>query len=93
MFASDLQTCYLGTPTVAPDWSFKIDGLLGTCRSDRRPTPLTARWVLKSVILDGRDVLDENVWFEPGRHYENVRVVLTDRRSQVRVRGGAHADQ
>jgi hypothetical protein len=86
MFASDLQTCYFGTPTIAPDWSFKIDGLLGTCRYDRRPTPLTARWVLKSVLLDGRDVLDENVWFEPGRHYENVRIVLTDRRSQVRVR-------
>ena len=48
--------------------------------------PLTARWVLKSVILDGREVLDENVWFEPGRHYENVRIVMTDRRSQVRVR-------
>jgi hypothetical protein len=38
------------------------------------------------VILDGREVLDEHVWFEPGRHYENVRVVMTDRRSQVRVR-------
>jgi hypothetical protein len=31
-------------------------------------------------------VLDETVWFEPGRHYENVRIVMTDRRSQVRVR-------
>ena len=38
------------------------------------------------MILDGREVLDENVWFEPGRHYENVRIVMTDRRSQVRVR-------
>jgi hypothetical protein len=38
------------------------------------------------VVLDGREVLDENVWFEPGRHYENVRIVMTDRRSQVRVR-------
>jgi hypothetical protein len=41
---------------------------------------------LKSVILDGKDVLDEDVWFEPGRHYENVRVVMTDRRAQLRVR-------
>jgi hypothetical protein len=40
----------------------------GTCRSDPRPTPLTAGWILKSVILDGREVIDENVWFEPGRH-------------------------
>ena len=86
IFASDGQSCRFGTPTIAPDWSFRIDGLVGTCRSDLRPTPLTARWVLKSVILDGRDVLDENVWFEPGRHYDNVRIVVTDRRSQVRVR-------
>jgi hypothetical protein len=38
------------------------------------------------VILDGREVLNDDVWFEPGRHYENVRIVMTDRRSQVRVR-------
>jgi hypothetical protein len=31
-------------------------------------------------------VLDDDLWFEPGRHYENVRIVMTDRRSQVRVR-------
>jgi hypothetical protein len=37
-------------------------------------------------MLDGMDVLDDNVWFKPGRHYENVRIVMTDRRSQVRVR-------
>jgi hypothetical protein len=86
MFASDGQTCRFGTPTVASDWSFKLDGLAGTCRSDPGPTPLSARWVLKSVIVDGREVLDENVWFEPGRHYDNVRIVMTDRRSQVRVR-------
>jgi hypothetical protein len=86
MFASDGQTCRFGTPTVASDWSFKIDGLGGTCRSNPRPAPLTARWILKAVILDGREVLDESVWFEPGRHYENVRIVMTDRRSQVRVR-------
>jgi hypothetical protein len=85
MFPSDGLTCRYGSHTVASDWSFKIDGLSGTCRS--APTaPLTARWVLKSVILDGREVLDDSVWFEPGRHYENVAIVMTDRRSQVRVR-------
>ena len=85
MFAADGQNCRYGSPAVALDWSFTIDGLSGTCRS--APTaPLSARWVLKSVMLEGREVLDENVWFEPGRHYENVRIVVTDLRSQVRVR-------
>jgi hypothetical protein len=86
LFAPDGQSCRYGTPTIAPDWSFEIEGLVGTCRSDPYPTPLTARWVLKSVIVDGRDVIDDSIWFEPGRHYENVRIVMTDRRSQVRVR-------
>jgi hypothetical protein len=85
MFASDGQSCRYGSPTIAPDWSFSIDGLSGTCRSNRQSS-LAERWILKSVILDGQEVLDENVWFQPGRHYENVRVVMTDRRSEVRVR-------
>jgi Carboxypeptidase regulatory-like domain len=85
IFASNGQTCRYGSPTVASDWSFRIDGLSGTCRSVQT-APLTARWVLKSVILEGREVLDDDVWFEPGRQYENVRIVMTDRRSQVRVR-------
>jgi hypothetical protein len=85
MFASDGQFCRYGSPTVTPDWSFSIDGLSGTCRANPRSS-LAERWILKSVILDGREVLDDDVWFEPGRHYENVRIVMTDRRSQVRVR-------
>jgi hypothetical protein len=79
MFASEGQTCRFGTPAVAADWSFKIEGLAGTCRSDPAPTPLSARWVLKSVMLDGREVLDEDVWFEPGRQYEpQVRVRVSE---------------
>jgi len=85
MFAVNGETCRYGSPTVASDWSFTIDGLVGTCRS-APSAPLSVRWVLKSVILDGREVIDDNVWFEPGRRYENVRIVMTDRRSQVRVR-------
>jgi hypothetical protein len=85
MFAPKGHTCRYGPPTVASDWSFTIDGLAGTCRA-LPVAPLSARWVLKSVIVDGRDVLDDTLWFEPGRHYENVRIVMTDRRSHVRVR-------
>ncbi len=85
MVGSDGQACRYGSPAVAPDWSFRIEGLAGTCRA-APPPPLTARWFVKSVILDGREVLDENVWFEPGHHYEDVRIVMTDRRSQARVR-------
>ena len=85
MVGSEGQTCRYGFPTVAPDWSFRIEGLAGTCRA-AAPPPLTARWFVKSVMMDGREVLDEKVWFEPGRHYEDVRIVMTDRRSQARVR-------
>jgi hypothetical protein len=86
MFAPDWHICRFGIPTIGPDWSFKVGGLAGTCRTDPRRAPLSTRWILKSVTLDGREVLDESVWLEPGRHYGRVRIVMTDRRSQVRVR-------
>jgi hypothetical protein len=31
--ANRIKTCRYRSPTVASDWSFKIDGLTGTCRS------------------------------------------------------------
>ena len=40
MFAPDGHTCRFGSPTVASDWSFRIDGLAGTCRS-ASTAPLT----------------------------------------------------
>ncbi len=85
MLAPNGQICRHGSWTVAPDWTFSIDGLAGTCRA-APPPPLTARWAVTSVMLDGREVLDDTIWFEPGRHYEDVRIVMSDRRSQVRVR-------
>ena len=42
-------------------------------------------WVAEAVVLaDGRDILDRNFIFEPGKHYEGVRVVLSNRVATAR---------
>lgn len=51
MFAPNWHTCRFGIPTVASDWTFKIDGLAGTCRTERDlvEVPLQ-RYLLSDVI-------------------------------------------
>jgi hypothetical protein len=69
---------------IAPDWSFNVKGLIGTCASP--PMPMFGRWVLKAVLIDGNDISDSPVTFEPGQQLRNVQVVVTDRRSQLSFR-------
>jgi hypothetical protein len=81
---SEHGTCRSGEAAIAPDWSFSVKGLFGTC--DSPPIPVFGRWVLKAVLVDGRDISDSPVTFEPGQHLRNVQVVVTDRRSQLSFR-------
>ena len=81
---SENGMCRSGEATIAPDWSFNIKGLIGTCGSP--PIPMFGRWVLKAVLVDGNDISDSPVTFEPGQQLRNVQVVVTDRRSQLSFR-------
>ena len=66
---------------VAADWSFKIQGLSGTCSV--QPMGFFGRWTLKSVLINGDDVIDSPVTFQPGQKLRNVQIVVTDRRSAM----------
>jgi hypothetical protein len=66
---------------IAADWSFKIEGLTGTCTT--MPMFAIGRWMLKAVIHDGEDLVDRVVTFKAGQQYRNVQVVFTDRRSEI----------
>ena len=61
---------------VLPDYSFEISGL-----SDRRVIRAggPVGWTLKSVFLEGTDVTDQGVEFEPGRTVEGLQVVMTQK--------------
>jgi hypothetical protein len=73
--------CRSGEAEVAPDWTFRIGGLNGTCSAD--PRGIFGRWMLKSVIVDGENLVESPVTFQPGQRLRNVQVVVTDRQSSM----------
>jgi hypothetical protein len=73
--------CRSGEAEIAADWSFKIQGLSGTCSA--QPMGFFGRWTLKSVIINGDNVVDSPVTFQPGQKLRNVQIVVTDRRSSM----------
>jgi hypothetical protein len=81
MFNPDDPSCRSGQAIIGPDWTFKIDGLLGTCTA--APQATFGRWTLKTVSYRGQNLIDRPYTFEQGQHYGNVEVVVTDRRTQV----------
>jgi hypothetical protein len=78
----DGQGCRSGQATIAPDWTFKVEGLGGTCGA----VPGFARWMVKSVVFRGQNLADETITFEAGQHYGDVQVVVTDKRTQMDLR-------
>ena len=73
--------CRSGDAEVAADWSFRIRGLNGTCSA--QPMGFFGRWTLKAVIINGDNVLDSPVTFQPGQQVRNVQIIVTDRRSSL----------
>ncbi len=70
--------CRSGFVTVEPDWTFKAEGLGGTCAA--QPGGAFGRWLLKAVTVGDQNLMDKTVTFESGQHYANMRVVVTDKR-------------
>ena len=84
IITADGPGCQAATATVAADWTFKAEGLGGTCRAETLPFPGGSRlipngWMLKAVMFRGRNLVEDAVTFEPGQHYDDVRIVMTDR--------------
>lgn len=74
--------CRAGQAHMLPDWTFKADGMMGTCSAPRRMT--FGRWTLKSATRGAEDLLDKGITFEPGQHVDGIQLVFTDRRSELR---------
>jgi hypothetical protein len=58
-----------------------MTGLSGTCSA--QPTVLFGRWIVKAVNVNGRNLLDGPVTFQPGQQIRDVQVVVTDRQSSM----------
>lgn len=81
---SENGMCRSGEATIAADWSFRVEGLGGTCAAP--PMGMFGRWLLKSVLVNGDDLAAGPMTFGPGQQFRNVQVVVTDRRSELTFR-------
>jgi hypothetical protein len=84
LYNPDGLGCRPGMVTIAPDWSFKAEGLGGACAA--QPQGIFGRWTLKAVMVGGDNLMDKTVMFQPGDTYANVRIIVTDLRPTVEFR-------
>ena len=78
---SENGQCRSGEATIAADWTFRIEGLNGTCSAP--PMQMFGRWNLKAVLINGENASDEPITFQPGQLLRNVQVIVTDKRSTM----------
>jgi hypothetical protein len=73
-----------GPPKINEDFTFEMTGLF-----DRRILRANvgmgqpAGWFLKAVLFDGHDVTDSGIDFVPGRAYDGVQVILTQKTTEL----------
>ena len=70
-----------GQARVERDGSFTLDGIAAGSRVIRAQAP--RGWTLKSVIVDGRDVIDTPLEVRSGERISGVSLVFTDKLSEV----------
>jgi hypothetical protein len=78
---SENGECRSGEATIGADWTFKIEGLSGTCSTP--PMGMFGAWTLKAVIINGENAADAPVTFQPNQQFRNVQVIVTDKRTEV----------
>jgi len=70
-----------GTVTMNPDYSFEITGVAATGMV--RMFVANTGWNVKEEIVDGKDIVEAPMTFEPGREYKDIRVTYTQKRAEV----------
>jgi len=78
---SETGQCRSGEATIAADWTFRIEGLSGTCSAP--PMQMFGRWNIKAVLINGENAAAAPITFQPGQQLRNVQVVVTDKRSDM----------
>jgi hypothetical protein len=79
--APEGRGCRMGRSDLGANWTFSVDGLLGTCvaRVDSSLGQLT----VKAVMVNDVDLLDRPVTFESGQQLRNVEVIVTNKRTDL----------
>ncbi len=73
--------CRMGRSDLGANWTFSVDGLLGTCVAQVSSSIrlLTA----KAVIANDVDLMDQPVTFQSGQQLRNVQVIVTDKLTEL----------
>jgi hypothetical protein len=82
MWAARSSTLGSGTGRVSADGTFELKAVVGPVVLS--VGTLTGDWTLKSVELNGRNVADDPLEVRHGETLNDVRVVLTNRPTQIR---------
>jgi len=80
---NDGEICRSGRFDLRPDLTFTIDGIFGTCTP--RASGIVSGWTVKSVQYGGKEMLDQRMAFEPSQDLRDVRVVLSDKHTELAV--------
>jgi hypothetical protein len=80
-YNQDGPGCRSGQPQIASDWTFKIEGLTGTCSGPQMTT--FGRWTLKAVMHGGENLLEKQVTFETGQVLRDVQLIFTDKQTEL----------
>lgn len=78
---SETGECRAGEATISPDWTFKVEGLSGTC--SQPPGQMFGPWNVKAVMINGDDIANAPFTFQPDQQLRNVQVIVTDKRSEL----------
>jgi hypothetical protein len=71
-----------GPPKINADYTFEMTSLFDR-RMVRGAIQNPTGWYLKAVFLEGEDVTDSGVEFTPGRSYDGLEVVFTQKTTEL----------
>jgi hypothetical protein len=71
-----------GPPKINNDYTFELTGLFDR-RLVRGAIGNQSGWYLKAVYFDGDDVTDSGIEFTPGRSYEGLQLIFTQKATEL----------
>jgi uncharacterized protein (DUF2141 family) len=77
----DGSLCQAGRSTLAPDWTFTVESVTGTCRAQFAGS--IPKWTVKAIMHDGKDLFDRAVTFDPGQQWKDVEIIFTDKHTEL----------
>jgi hypothetical protein len=75
--------CRSGRADLAADGTFTVEGIFGTCVARLMGF---GQWTTKSIVYDGKELLDQSITFEQGQQFRDVQVILTDQHPELTLR-------